>query len=61
MYKKDVFIYRNNDIINEIYKYITSYLENEKIVIINQNIFYNQVCDYIWKNSYNSYKSSIII
>jgi hypothetical protein len=56
MYKKDIFICRNNDIINEIYKYIVSYLENEKIVIINQTIFYNQVCDYIWKNSYNSYK-----
>ena len=61
MYKKDIFICRNYDTINEIYRYITSYLENEKISIINPNIFYNEVCEYIWKNSYNSYKSSIII
>lgn len=57
MYKKNIFLIRHNDIIHEIYKYIVDYLDNENITIKNSDIFFNDVCDYLYTCSHNSYKS----
>ena len=56
MFKRDRYITENIEIINEIYKYIVDYLENENIVIRNTDNFYDNVCDYIYVNSSNAYK-----
>jgi len=55
--KKDTYKYFNKFKINEIYNFIINFLNEKNISIIDKNIFYSKLENYIYYKSFNSIKS----
>jgi hypothetical protein len=57
MYKKDTYLFFHKKSIDEIFDKIINFLNFENIDIINIDLFYSQISNYIYKNSFNTIKS----